>query len=67
MYSVYLSTSDLLIFIISCTENTNLAKWIWISCNNDLMNNVDDIITRDVYPPKIHICSKISAEYHGMF
>ena len=32
--------------------------WRWIKCCNDVMNNVDCVIKRDVYPPKIHSCSK---------
>ena len=30
----------------------------WISCCNDVMNHVDCIIKRDVYPQKMHLCSK---------
>ena len=29
-----------------------------ISCSNDVMNHVDCVIKRDVYPQKIHSCSK---------
>ena len=32
--------------------------WKWISCSNDIMNYVDCVIKRDVYPWKMHSCSK---------
>ena len=51
-YSIYLSTSDLLSIIIS---NTNTHK---ISCCNDAMDHVDCVIKHDVYPQKMHLCSK---------
>ena len=58
-HSIYLSTSDLLSFIISNTDKYEFSSiWKWISCCNDVMNNVDCVIKRDVYPPKIHSCSK---------
>ena len=31
---------------------------MWIRCNNDVMYDVDCVIKRDVYPQKIHSCSK---------
>ena len=36
----------------------NLALWKWISCSNDIMNHNDCIIKHDVYPHKMHSCSK---------
>ena len=30
----------------------------WIRCCNDVMNNVDCVIKRDVYPQKFHSCCK---------
>ena len=32
--------------------------WKWNRCCNDVMNNVDCVIKRDVYPQKMHSCSK---------
>ena len=59
MYSIYLSTSDLLSFIIPNTDKYEFSSiWKWIRCSNDVMNNVDSVIKCDVYPPKIHSCSK---------
>ena len=59
MYSIYLSTSELLSFIISNTDKHEFSSiWKWISCCNDVMNNVDCVIKRDVYPQKMHSCSK---------
>ena len=29
-----------------------------VRCWNDVMNNVEYVVKRDVYPPKIHLCSK---------
>ena len=59
MYSIYLSTSDWLNFVISNTEKHEFSSmWKWISCCNDVMNDVDCVIKRDVYPQNLHICSK---------
>ena len=56
---MYLSTSDLLSFIISNSDKHEFSSsWKWISCSNDVMNHVDCIIKRDVYPAKKHSCSK---------
>ena len=58
-YSFYLSTSDLSSFIISNTvEHEFRSIWNWISCCNDVMNHVDWVIKRDVYPQKMHSGSK---------
>ena len=59
MYSIYLSTSDLLSFIISNSPATNLAVYgIGLAgCCNDVMHHVDCVIKRDVYPQKMHSCS----------
>ena len=32
--------------------------WKWIRCCNVVMNNVDCVIKCDVYPQKMHSCSK---------
>ena len=56
--------SDLLSFIISNTDKYEFRSiWEWISCCNDVMNHVDCVIKRDVYP-QMHSCSKISVVYH---
>ena len=58
-YSIYLSTFDLLSFIMSNTDKYEFSSiWKWISCSNDVMNHVDYVIKRDVYPQKMHLCSK---------
>ena len=59
MFSIYLSTSDLLSFIMFNTNKHEFCSvWKWISCSNDVMNHVDYVIKRDVYPQKIHSCPK---------
>ena len=51
--------SDLLSFIISITDKHEFSSiWKWISCCNDVMNYVECIIKHDVYPQKMHPCSK---------
>ena len=50
--------SDLLSFIISSTDKHEFSSiWKWISCSN-VINYVDCVIKRDVYPQKMHSCSK---------
>ena len=59
MYFIYLSTSDLLSFVISNTDKhefSSIRKWI-TRCD-DVMNDVDCVIKRDVYPQNVHSCSK---------
>ena len=59
VYCIYLSTSDLLSFIMFNTNNHECRSiWRWIMCCNDVMNNVDCVIKRDTYPQKMHSCSK---------
>ena len=59
MYSIYLSTSDLLSFLIPNTDKHECSCiWKLISCCNDVMNHVDCVIKRGVYPLKMHSCSK---------
>ena len=51
--------SDLLNFIISNTDKYEFSSiWKWISCCNDVINHVDCVIKREVYPQKMHSCSK---------
>ena len=58
-YSIYLSMSDLLSFVISNTDKREFSSiWKWITCCNDVMNDVDCIIKRDVYLQNVHSCSK---------
>ena len=58
-YSIYLSTSDLLSFVISNTDKHEFSSiWKWITCCNDVMNDVDCVIKRDVYLQNVHSCSK---------
>ena len=64
MYSIYLSTSDLLNFtnftrIISNTVKHKFSStWKWIRCCNNAMNYVYFVIKRDIYRQKMHSCSK---------
>ena len=59
MYSIYLSTSDLLSFVMSNTDKHEFSSiWKWIRCCNDAMNDVDCVIKCDVYPQNVHSCSK---------
>ena len=59
MYSIYLSTSNLLSYIISNTDKHEFSSiWKGISGCNDIMNHVDCVIKRDVYQQKMHSCSK---------
>ena len=63
MNSIYLSI-DLLSFIITNTDKHELSSILkWISCCNDVMNYVDCVIKRDVYPQKMHSCSE---NIHGI-
>ena len=58
-YSFNLSTSDLLRFIISNTGKYEFSCiWKWIRCCNDVMNHVDCVMKRHVYPQKMLSCSK---------
>ena len=58
IYVFYLSTSDLLSFVISNIDKHELSSiWKWITCCNDVMNDVDCVIKRDVYPQNVHSCS----------
>ena len=64
MYSIYLSTSDLLSFVISNTDKHEFSSiWKWITYCNDVMNDVDSVIKRDVYPQNVHSFSK---NIHGI-
>ena len=38
--------------------NLAVEIWKWISCSNDVMYLIDCVIQRDVYPQKMHSCSK---------
>ena len=58
MYSIYLSTSDLLSFISNTDKHEFSNIWKWIRWCNDVMNNVDCVIKHDVYTQKMHSCSK---------
>ena len=59
MYSIYLSTSDLLNCIICYTDKYEFCSiWKWISCCNDVIENVDCFIKRDVCLQKMRSCSK---------
>ena len=35
-----------------------------MSCSSDVMNHVDCVIKRDVYPQNMYLCLKISVVYH---
>ena len=64
MYSIYLSKSDLLSLIIPYTEKHDFSSiWKWIRCCDDVMNHVDCVIKRNVYPQKMQSCSK---NIHGI-
>ena len=50
---------DLLSLMISNLDKHEFSNiWKWISCSNDIMNDVDCIIKRDVYTQKMHSQSK---------
>ena len=51
--------SNLLSVIISNSDKHEFRSiWKRISCSNDVKNHVDCVIKRDVYPQKMHSCSK---------
>ena len=51
--------SGLLSFVIFNTDKHELSSiWKWITCCNDVMNDVDCVIKRDVYPQNVHSCYK---------
>ena len=56
-YFFYLSTSDLLSFIIFNTDQHGFSSK-WVSRCNDVMNHIDCVIKRDVYPQKMRTCSR---------
>ena len=59
MYSIYLSTSDLFSFVISNTDKHEFSSiWKWITYCIDVMNDVDCVIKRDVYPQNVHLFSE---------
>ena len=58
-YSIYLSPSDLLSFIICNADKyefSSIRKWM--SCCIDIMNHADCVIKGDFYLQKTHSCSK---------
>ena len=58
MYSLYLSLSDLLSFIISTSDKYEFSSILnLISCCNDVMNHIDYLIKHDIYRQKMHSCS----------
>ena len=51
--------ADLFSFVISNTNKHEFSSiWKWITCYNDVMNDVDCVIKCDVYPQNVHSCSK---------
>ena len=59
MYSIYLSTSDLLSLVISNTDKHEFSSiWKWIRRCNDVMNGVYCVIKCDIYVQNVHSCSK---------
>ena len=63
-YSIYLSASDLLSFMISKTDKQEFSSiWKSVGCYNDVMNHVDCVIKRHIYPQKMLSCFK---NIHGM-
>ena len=66
MYSIYLSTSDLLSFVMFNTDNHEFSSiWKWVSCSNDVMNHVDYVIK--LYPQKCIRVLKIFVGYKFLF
>ena len=56
--------SDLLSFIVSNTKKDEFSSiWKWIMYCNDVMNDVDCVIKRDVYLQNVHSFSK---NIHGI-
>ena len=58
---MYLSTSGLLSSIISNTDKhefSSTCTWKWIRFCNDVMNHIDCVIKRGLYPQKMHSCSE---------
>ena len=57
-------TSDLLSLIISETNKQDFRSiWNWSRCCNDIMNNVNCVMKRDIYLQKMHSYSK---NIHGI-
>ena len=64
-YSIYLSASDLLSFIICNTDKYEFSIiWKWMSCCNDVINHADCVIKRD--RKCIHVL-KISVVYQKQY
>ena len=60
-FDIYLPTIKLFICITSNSDKHGFSTSnirVWISCNNDVMNDVDSVIKRDGYPQKNRSCSK---------
>ena len=58
-FDIYLSMSDLFSFIVSNTDKHEfISIWKWINFSTGVMNHADCVIKRDVYPQKMHTCSK---------
>ena len=57
-YSLYLSTFDLSSLIIPTNLNFPVYGNGLIVLDNDVMNHVDCVMKRDVYPQRMHSCSK---------
>ena len=55
-YLSFLSVSNLLSFLLFLTPTTH--EFSSMSCFNDVMNHVDCVIKRYVYPQKTHSSSK---------
>ena len=65
--------SDLLRFNMSNTDKHEFSStWKWLTYCNDVMNHVNCVIKCDVYPQKMHSCSKnirgiSKIIYHGCY
>ena len=58
-YSIYLSMSDLLSFIISNTDKHEYSSILkWIRFCNDIIHHAVFVIKCDLYPQKMLSCSK---------
>ena len=65
MYVFFLFFKVLIVefYYFKTDKNEFSSIWKWFSCCNDVMNHADCVIKRDVYPPKMHSCSK---NIHGI-
>ena len=55
---IFINSETFEFYFYNTDINEFSSTWKWICCCNDVMNHVDCVIKLDVYPQKMHSCSK---------